>query len=169
MPNWFKQVDFRRIDGDTLMITVAALTATSTVVISMVLNVWAFTREVNSLFGWAVGILLPLWVLGLTAGCKRMLDRQHTALAIASCVLALFLLIVSMPHLAAGYGSLGINVIESWALAITTDLCQIVMKAIVITILQPITNSEPDTVLTEAHSRRNQRRRTPTTANGSTH
>jgi len=51
---------------EKLPVTVAVGTALTTVVLSMVLNSWAFTSVLDGWFGHVVGILLPCWVLALT-------------------------------------------------------------------------------------------------------
>jgi predicted membrane channel-forming protein YqfA (hemolysin III family) len=122
---------------DRLMVLVAVLTSATTVSLSMLLNVWAFTRTLEGWFGVSVGILLPLWVLALTLAGKHATERPGLErLGYAAYALAGFLLVVSLPHLAAGYGLLGLHWWEQWSLAIVTDLCQVLMKALVIAMLK---------------------------------
>src|SRR5436190_1165116 len=54
-------------------------------------------------------------------------------LGIAAYALAGFALVVSMPHLADGYGLLGLHWWECWSLAIVTDTAQVLAKLLVIT------------------------------------
>jgi hypothetical protein len=114
-------------------VLVALATASTTVVLSMVLNSWAFTQAVNTWFGHTLGVLLPLWVLANVYMGHRMwpLDRRIGG---ASYALAGFALLVSMPHLAAGYATLGLAWWECWSLALVTDLTQVVSKLLVIAV-----------------------------------
>jgi hypothetical protein len=114
---------------------VAAGTSATTVVISAILNTWAFTRTGSSYLGYAVGVLLPCWVLALTF-VGHVVWPTNRRLAAGAYALAAFALVVSMPHLAAGYGSLGLSWLEMWCLAIVTDLCQIACKLTIITLAQ---------------------------------
>jgi hypothetical protein len=120
---------------ERLAVAVAVGTALTTVVISMVLNTWAFTATLDGWFGHAVGILLPCWVLALTfMGHRAMHLEGCKSLSIGCYTLAGFALVVSMPHLAAGYGQLGLSGWECWSLAIVTDLTQVAGKLLVITV-----------------------------------
>ena len=83
---------------------VAVVTGLTTVVLSMVLNSWAFTSTLDSWFGHTVGILLPMWVLALTFMGHRLWQEPSSRSLAGGCYgLAGFALIVSMPHLAHGY------------------------------------------------------------------
>lgn len=120
---------------EKLAVGVAVGTAMTTVVLSMVLNSWAFTATLDGWFGHAVGILLPCWVLALTyMGHRAMHLERCKPLSIGCYTLAGFALVVSMPHLAAGYGQLGLSGWECWSLAIVTDLTQVAGKLLVITL-----------------------------------
>jgi hypothetical protein len=122
---------------EKLVTAVAIATATSTVLLSMTLNVWAFSDHLPGLFAWTVGALLPLWVLALTLAGKVMNDKGKRTVGIGAYVLAGFLLIVSLPHLATGFDKITGGVWwESWSLALVTDLTQVVMKLVVIGLLQ---------------------------------
>lgn len=114
-------------------VAVAVGTALTTVVLSMVLNSWAFTATLDGWFGHAVGVMLPLWVLSLTY-MGHYLWPIERKLGIAAYALAGFALLVSMPHLAEGYGLLGLHWWECWALAIVTDTAQVLAKLLVITV-----------------------------------
>ncbi len=118
---------------DWAAVAVALTTATSTVALSMVLNSWAFTALLDSWFGHVLGVLLPLWVLALTFMGHRFWKTQQ-AFAVGCYSLAGFALLVSMPHLAAGYGKLGLHWWETWSLALVTDLTQVLCKLLVITL-----------------------------------
>ena len=123
---------------DRLVAAVAVGTSATTVALSMVLNVWAFTAHLPGWFGTTVGVLLPLWVLALTlAGQHGTSKAEWKWIGYAAYGLAAFLLLVSMPHLAGGYGKLGLAWWESWSLALVTDLTQVVMKVLVIALLKP--------------------------------
>lgn len=111
----------------------AVSTALTTVVLSMVLNSWAFTATLDGWFGHAVGVMLPLWVLSLTY-MGHYLWPVERKLGIAAYALAGFALLVSMPHLAEGYGLLGLHWWECWALSIVTDTAQVLAKLLVITV-----------------------------------
>jgi hypothetical protein len=117
---------------EKLPVTVAVGTAVTTVVLSMVVNSWAFTATLDMWFGHAVGILLPCWVLSLTY-MGHYLWPIERKLGIAAYALAGFALVVSMPHLAEGYGLLGLHWWECWSLAIFTDTAQVLAKLLVIT------------------------------------
>lgn len=120
---------------DKGVVTVALGTAASTVIISMVLNTWAFTATLDGWFGHAVGILLPLWVLSLTYMGHRLWHVQTGRPLAAGCyALAGFALVVSLPHLANGYAQLGLTWWECWSLAVVTDLTQVAGKLLVITL-----------------------------------
>jgi len=119
---------------DRWAIVVALGTAATTVGLSMVLNSWAFTATLNTWFGHTLGVLVPVWVLALTFMGHRLWHIQPR-LAIAAFTLAGFALLVSMPHLAAGYGKLGLLWWEQWSLAWVTDLAQVVAKLLVITLV----------------------------------
>ncbi len=124
---------------DKVMVMVAVLTGVTTVALSMVLNVWAFTATLSGWFGTTVGVLLPLWVLALTlAGQHATSKPGKENICYAAYGLAEFLLLVSMPHLAVGYGKLGLAWWESWSLALVTDLTQVIMKALVIALVKPV-------------------------------
>ncbi len=115
-------------------ISVAAAVASSTVVLSMVLNSWAFTASLNTWFGHALGVLVPLWVLGLTF-LGHALWTSKRELSIGCYSLAGFALLVSLPHLASGYGRLGLQPYECWSLALVTDLAQVFGKLTVISLV----------------------------------
>ena len=119
---------------ETWAIVVALGTAATTVGLSMVLNSWAFTTVLNSWFGHVLGVLLPMWVLALTY-MGHSLWPVERRLSIASYALAGFALVVSMPHLAAGYERLGLHWWECWSLAFVTDLAQVVAKLLVIALV----------------------------------
>jgi hypothetical protein len=70
-----------------------------------------------------VGILLPVWVLSLTY-MRHHLWPFKRKLGIAAYAFAGFALVMSMPHLAEGYGLLGLHWWECWALAIVTETAQ---------------------------------------------
>ena len=61
---------------DRVAVGVAVAASLSTVALSMVLNVWAFTAVNGGWFGTALGVLLPLWVLALTYQAFHMRKRQ---------------------------------------------------------------------------------------------
>lgn len=128
-----------------LVVVVSVATGASTVVLSMALNVLAFSSRSPGLFATLVGLLLPLWVLALTLAGKWGFDRpERRAIGVAAYALAAFLLVVSLPHLAEGFDRItGGNRIESWALAIVTDLTQVVVKLVVIRIAKEAANEEP--------------------------
>lgn len=113
--------------GDRLAVGVAVVSAVSTVALSMVLNAWAFTAAGWSWFGLALGVLLPLWVLALTFQGHHMGGRSPWV-SVGCYLLAGFALVVSLPHLAHGYASLGLHPYEGWSLAVVTDLLQVAMK-----------------------------------------
>lgn len=118
---------------DRLTIIVAASAAASTVITSMVLNVWAFTRACGSSLGVAAGVMVPLWVLSLTYCGQRAHRSPYLA---GSCyALAGFLLVVSLHHLADGYSTI-VPVWEGWALAVVTDLLQVASKIVIIRIVR---------------------------------
>lgn len=117
--------------GDKLATYIAITAAATTVVFSMILNVNAFTAVTGGVFGVALGIALPLWVLAATYIGNHMHDRSK-GIAVFAYTLAGFMLLVSMPHLASGYTALGLTWWEGWALAIVTDLTQVVMKMAII-------------------------------------
>ena len=123
-----------------LAVGVAVGTAVTTVILSMILNSWAFTQTLDGFFGLSVGILLPLWVLALTYMGHYLwpIDRKLGGAAYA---LAGFALVVSMPHLADGYGMLGLHWWECWSLAIVTDTAQVLAKLLVITVADRATRS----------------------------
>jgi hypothetical protein len=118
--------------ADYLATTVAIGAAATTVLFSMCLNVWAFTQTINGWFGVALGISLPLWVLAATFIGQHM-EKRSPIVCYFSYTLAGFMLLVSMPHLAHGFESLGVAWWEGWALAIVTDLTQVAMKMAIIT------------------------------------
>lgn len=117
-----------------LVVLASVATGASTVVLSMYLNVLAFSSRSPGAFATLVGLLLPLWVLALTLAGKWGFDRaERRTIGLAAYALAAFLLVVSLPHLAEGFDRItGGNRIESWALAIVTDLTQVVVKLVVI-------------------------------------
>ncbi len=117
-------------------IWVAIATATTTVLLSMVLNSWAFTQLLDTWFGHVLGVLLPLWILALTFMGHRLWTTGDRRLASAAFGLAGFALLVSMPHLANGYARLGLSWWECWSLALVTDLTQVVSKLLVIECVQ---------------------------------
>ena len=117
--------------ADKLATAVALLAAGTTVVFSMILNVSAFTATTGGAFGLALGIALPLWVLAATYIGNHMHDTSK-GIAVFAYTLAGFMLLVSLPHLAHGYSALGLTWWEGWALAIVTDLTQVVMKMAII-------------------------------------
>jgi hypothetical protein len=123
-----------------LAVAVAVGTAITTVILSMILNSWAFTQTLEGFFGLSVGTLLPLWVLALTYMGHYLwpIDRKLGGAAYA---LAGFALVVSMPHLAEGYGRLGLHWWECWSLAIVTDTAQVLAKLLVITVADRATTS----------------------------
>lgn len=122
--------------SDRTATMIAFAGATMTVLFSMVLNVWGFTHGEKvtgwwTILGGSLGIALPLWVLATTYIGQHMHSRD-TRLSIGAYILAGFTLLVSMPHLANGYMALGMVQYEAWALAVVTDLTQIVMKMAII-------------------------------------
>lgn len=116
-----------RAHKDRVAVAVACASAVSTVALSMCLNTWAFTAVHGGWFGTALGVLLPLWVLALTYQAFHMRRRQLWV-SVGCYVLAGFALVVSLPHLAHGYASLGLHEYEGWSLALVTDLLQVLMK-----------------------------------------
>ena len=101
---------------DRLTVVVAVGTAVTTVVLSMVLNSWAFTKVLNGWFGHAVGILVPLWVLACTyMGHRLWKEPGARNIGVGLYALAGFALLVSLPHLAAGYELLGLHTWECWS------------------------------------------------------
>jgi len=145
---------------DKVMVLVAVLTGATTVALSMVLNVWAFTAQLGGWFGTTVGVLLPAWVLALTLAGQHGTGKPGTAkIGWAAFGLAGFLLLVSMPHLAGGYGKLGLAWWESWSLALVTDLTQVVMKVLVIALVKPV-----ETASAVRRVRRRRRRSAPAVA-----
>src|ERR1700741_3750473 len=69
---------------DRLTIAVACVSASSTVLVSMALNCWAFTHEIGSSLGVAVGLMLPLWVLAATYLGQRMHVKGHWQAAVGA-------------------------------------------------------------------------------------
>jgi hypothetical protein len=126
--------------NDKVSIGVAVATALTTVVLSMVLNSWAFTKVVDGWFGHTVGVLLPLWVLAMTYQGHRFWHLANARpLAIGCFALGGFALVVSLPHLANGYKLLGLDTWECWSLAIVTDLTQVACKLGIIAIVDKAT------------------------------
>lgn len=121
------RVKVSQLHKDGVAVGVAVGSAVSTVALSMVLNTWAFTAVHGGWFGTALGVLLPLWVLALTYQAFHMRKRQ-VWVSVGCYVLAGFALVVSLPHLAHGYASLGLHEYEGWSLALVTDLLQVLMK-----------------------------------------
>jgi len=116
--------------ADKLATGIALIAATTTVAFSMVLNVRAFTQTTDTLFGTALGIMVPLWILAATfIGQQLKSTKPVSRFAYA---LAVFMLIVSLPHLAHGYEALRLEWWEGWSLAIVTDLTQIMAKMAII-------------------------------------
>lgn len=116
--------------ADTMAVWVAMGAATTTVLFSMVLNVRAFTEHTDDVwFGTALGVMVPLWVLCATYLGKHSKDVFVRRFAYT---LAGFMLLVSLPHLAAGYAKLGLQPYEGWALAIVTDLTQVMCKLVIV-------------------------------------
>lgn len=124
------EVKTQRDQAATVVAIGAAIT---TVLFSMILNVAAFTASGTYLFGFCLGVALPLWVLAATFIGQRM-HKDNIRLSMGAYGLAVFMLMVSLPHLANGFGELGLQWWEGWALAIVTDLMQIVMKLSIIAI-----------------------------------
>jgi hypothetical protein len=120
---------------DKLTIAVACVAAASTVLVSMCLNVWAFTHEIGSGLGVAVGLMLPLWVLAATYLGQRMHVRGYKVAMVGAYGLADFMLTVSLPHLAHGYVTV-VPAWEGWCLAVVTDLLQVVCKLTVIRVVK---------------------------------
>jgi hypothetical protein len=119
---------------DRVAVVVAVAASVSTVVVSMVLNVAAFTATQGGWFGTALGVLLPLWVLALTFQGFHTRKRQ-VWVSVGCYVLAGFALVVSLPHLAHGFGALGLHEYEAWSLALVTDLLQVLMKLSLVNML----------------------------------
>lgn len=119
-----------KVQHDKAATIVALSAAATTVLFSMILNVAAFTAKGNVIFGVCLGVALPLWVLAATFMGQRM--HNDIKLSIGAYSLAAFMLMVSLPHLAHGYTALGLQWWEGWALAIVTDLMQVVMKLAII-------------------------------------
>ena len=120
---------------DMVAIAVAGLAALSTVVLSMAMNVEAFTKTTDNVWARGVGIALPLWVLAMTFIAAHMHGRNWWAM-VGAYGLAGFALIVSMPHLVAGFQAWGLHGYEAWSLAIVTDLLQVIAKVAIITMVQ---------------------------------
>lgn len=141
-------------------VAVAVAVAASTVALSMVLNAWAFTKETGHPLGYALGVLVPCWILALTYMGHRAwaFDRR---LAAAAFGLAGFALLVSLPHLAHGYEWLGLAQYEAWSLAVVTDLAQVVAKLLVIGLVHPpVVLQERDTSAQGAGSTKRAKRKT---------
>jgi hypothetical protein len=123
----------KRLKTLPLPVVVAVLTACTTVVLSMILNAWAFGDHVGwNWFGISLGILVPAWVLANVYMGHSLLERQPW-LALAAFALAVFALLVSIPHLVAGYARLGLEWWQTWSLAAVTDLTQVMGKLLVLT------------------------------------
>lgn len=85
---------------DRVMAIVAVATGRTAVALSMALNCSAFTEQFPGIFGWTVGLLLPLWVLALTLAGKWGSEKpERQVIGIGAYVLAGFLLLVSLPHM----------------------------------------------------------------------
>lgn len=119
------------VKNDRFTVAVAVSIAMTTVVLSMVLNSWAFTAKTPGYFGIVVGVLLPVWTLALVYMGHSLYPSQRT-LGIAAYSLAGFALLVSLPHLASGYATITPNWWEGWALAAVTDLTQVVSKLLIV-------------------------------------
>lgn len=119
---------------DRVMLYVAVATGTSTVLISMALNVWAFSEQLPGMFAVLMGVCLPVWVLALTFAGEWACAKPATKLmGMGAYILAGFLLLVSLPHLAYGFDKItGGRWWESWSLAIVADATQVAMKMAVI-------------------------------------
>ena len=125
--------------NDKVSVVVMALTALTTVGLSMVLNSWAFTAALDGWFGHTVGILLPLWILAMTYQGHRFWHEAGVRhLAIGCFALAGFALVVSLPHLANGYKLLGLDTWECWSLAIVTDMTQVACKLGIIALVDKV-------------------------------
>lgn len=142
---------------DRFAVVLAVAVAISTVALSMVLNSWAFTKVLNGWFGYTAGVLLPLWVLALTYIGHWFWQRGFKPYAGAAFTLAGFLLVVSMPHLSSGYGLLGLHPYECWALAVVTDVTQVVAKLQIIAIVDRKANAKPAKAAVRSTSRRKAR------------
>ena len=127
---------------DWSVVIVALIAALSTVLLSMHMNVMAFTNVTESLWAVAVGIALPLWVLALTYVAAHMQGRNWYAMT-GAYALAAFALIVSMPHLVAGFTAWGLAPYEAWSLAVVTDLLQVIAKVSIITMVTGKTLNRP--------------------------
>lgn len=123
---------------DWVTIGICAGAALSTVVVSMILNVRAFTGRLDmpDPVATSVGIAIPIWVLVLTFIAHRFKGTVATVkgwdvpvISIGAYLLAAFALIVSLPHLAAGFSAWHLRPYEAWSLAIVTDLLQVIAKA----------------------------------------
>ena len=111
---------------DRLTFWVAVVTALSTTLLSMWLNVVALTTQPGwVVVGTIVGVLIPLWVLSTTylGGQANIWWKRAGCFGLAG-----FALIVSLPHLAAGFNAMGLQSYEAWSLAIVADLTQVFSK-----------------------------------------
>ena len=84
--------------ADKLATGIAQAAAAPTVVFSMILNIRAFTQTTDTLFGTALGIMVPLWILAATFIGQHL--RSTKPVSRFAYALAVFMLIVSLPHLA---------------------------------------------------------------------
>jgi|AP95_1055475.scaffolds.fasta_scaffold140114_1 hypothetical protein len=124
-----------RTTDHRMTIGVACVAATSTVLLSMHMNVMAFTKTSGSLWAIGVGIALPLWILALTYIGVHMQGRNKYAMY-GAYALAAFALAVSLPHLVGGFSGWGLAPYEAWSLAVVTDLLQVIAKLSIITMLK---------------------------------
>lgn len=127
-----KQTGLTRMDK--VAVAIAGLAAASTVLLSMAMNVQAFTKTVDSVWAAGVGVALPLWVLAMTFIAAHMQGRNWWAM-VGAYGLAGFALIVSMPHLVTGFEGWGLAAYEAWSLAVVADLLQVIAKVAIITML----------------------------------
>jgi hypothetical protein len=152
---------FERIKRADTAVVVAVATASTTVLLSMVLNAWAFTADLGSWLGYAVGVLVPLWILALTYMGHRAWGVERK-LAYASYSLAGFALVVSLPHLAHGFTAwLGTHWWEAWSLAVVTDLTQVVAKMLVIRLVHKAQAPAPAVEQTTPAKRSSRKRTAP--------
>ena len=111
-------------------VPIAVGVACMTVLLSAWFNIEAFNAGGFNIKGTVVGLYLPIIILALTYVGHATKDSLW--IMGGSYGLAIFALIVSMPHLAHGYEAMGLRPHEAWAMAVVTDLTQVVMKAHII-------------------------------------
>ena len=122
-----------------VVITVAVVAAMTTVVLSAWFNVEGMCPSGTTAKGVVVGVLLPFWVLvGTYVGHSMDWVRVGRVpwLAWMGYAVAGAALIVSLPHIAHGFESLGLSPWEAWPLAFICDGLQVVMKLTIIQIVE---------------------------------